>query len=212
MPDRPFPFDGVAPTMPAMSIETCPDAALTLRAPRHFVRPRLSWPPDAPYGGPIAVFLAEPGYSFEPADALCFDAGFVVLAIRTASEEIATVAVEWAADHAEQLGADADRLLVAGGRLAATAALHARDEGWPAVSRQLLIGPEPSGWPPRGVSLAGVAPATVVNARGYAARLREAGVDVEELSPEPMSFDSIRGLRSDDANHEEPQSDHHHRD
>jgi hypothetical protein len=192
-----------------MSIQTQRDADLTLRGPRYFVRPRLSWPPDAPYGRPIAVFLADPGASFEVADALCFDAGFVVLAIRTPSVEVATVAVEWAADHAEQLGADAERLLIAGGRLAATATLHARDQRWPFVSRQVLIGPERSGWPPRGVSLAGAAPATVVNASGYAARLREAGVDVEELSLEPMSFDWIRGLRSDDANHEEPQSDHH---
>jgi alpha/beta hydrolase fold len=209
MPDRPFPFRGGARTMRAMSTPTRPDAELTLRAPRSFVRPRLSWPPNGAYGGPIAVFLADARTSFDAADALCFDAGFVVLAIRTLSIEVATVAVEWAADHAEQLGANPERLLIAGGGLAAGAALHARDEGWPAVSRQLLIGPEQSGWPARGVSLAGAAAATVVNARGYAARLREAGVDVQELSLEPMSFDWIRGLRSDDANHEEPQSDHH---
>jgi hypothetical protein len=208
MTDRPFPFSRAAPTIPAMPIETQRDADLTLRGPRDFVRPRLSWPVDAPYGRPIAVFLADPGSSFEAADALCFEAGFVVLAIRTPSVEVATVAVEWAADHAKQLGADPERLLVAGGRLAATTALYARDQAWPVISRQVLIGPELSGWSPRGVSLTGVAPATVVNARGYAARLREAGVDVDELSLAPMSFDWIHGLRSDDADPEEPQSDH----
>ena len=46
------------------------------------------------------------------------------------------------------------------------------------------------GWPPAEEPLAGAAPATVVNARGYAARLREAGVEVQELLPgEPMTFD-----------------------
>jgi alpha/beta hydrolase fold len=194
--------------MPAMPIETQRDADLTLRAPRHFVRPRLSWPVDAPYGRPMAVFLADAGSSLEPADALCFEAGFVVLALRTPSVEAATVAVEWAADHAKQLGADPERLLVAGGRLAATAALHARDQAWPVISRQVLIGPERSGWSPRGVTLAGLAPATVVNAPGYAARLREAGVEVDELSLAPMNFDWIRGLRSDDDDYEEPQDDH----
>jgi hypothetical protein len=188
-----------------MSIE----ADLMLRGPRDFVRPRLSWPLDAPYGRPMAVVLADHELSFELADALCLEAGFVVLALRTDSAEVATIALEWAADHGSQLGADTGQLLVAGGRLAAAAALHARDQGWPFIARQLVVGPGLSGWPLNGGSLAGTAPATVVNAPVYARRLREAGVEVEELNlAGPMSFDWVRGLRGEDDDHEEPERDY----
>ena len=113
--------------------------------------------------------------------------------------------MEWAADHAHQLGADPDRLVVAGGGLAAAVALHARDEGWPPLSRQVLIGPDLTGWPRwTADSLSGVAPATVVNAPGYAARLRAAGVEVEERFPDrAMSFAWVRGLSTCNAEYEE---------
>jgi hypothetical protein len=189
-----------------MPTETRRDARLWLRGPREFVRPRLSWPLDSPYGRPMAVFLADIESSFAAADALCHDAGFVVLALRTDSPEVATVAVEWAGDHAEQLGADGGRLIVAGGRLAAEAALRARDEGWPPLRRQILIGPDLD----CGADLRGAAPATVVNAPDYADRLREAGVEVEELLDDPpMSFAWIAGLRNRDVDHEEPRNDEH---
>ena len=104
-------------------------------------------------------------------------------------------ALEWAGDHAASLGANPGRLFVAGGGLAATAALHARDEGWPPLARQLLSGPERSGWPPADASLAGVAPATVVDGPVYAGRLRAAGVEVEELPlAAPMSFERPAGI------------------
>jgi hypothetical protein len=205
MPDRPFPFSRDASTMPAMSIE----ADLALRGPREFLRPRLSWPVDSPYGRPIAVHLADPDSSFELADALCLEAGYIVLALRTPAVDVATIAVEWTADHARQLGGDPDQLLVAGGRLAAIAAVHARDEGWPFISRQVLIGPDIADWPLAGASLAGVAPATVVNAPRYASRLRDSGVEVVEIErADPMSLDWISGLRSDDDDYEEPESEH----
>ena len=189
--------------MPAMTTNAQLDADLSLRAPRRFVRPRISWPADAPDGSPIAVFLAEGDAGFDAADALCAD-GFVVLALPTAAFDVATIAVEWAADHAIHVGADADRLVVAGGGLAAAVALHARDEGWPRLARQVLIGPEGSGWPPLDADLSGAAPATVVDAPGYAARLRAAGVPVEELRPDPTtSFAWIRGLNTGNADHEE---------
>ena len=54
-------------------------------------------------------------------------------------------AVRWAADHAAQLGADAELLVVsgdsAGGNLAAVTAIRCRDEGGPRVRHQLLIYP-----------------------------------------------------------------------
>jgi hypothetical protein len=171
------------------------EADLSLRAERDFVRLRVSWPPDAPDGSPIAVFLADRDWSFDAATALCREGGFIVLALQTAALEVATIALEWAGDHGSSLGADADQLIVAGGGLAATAALHARDHGWPALSRQVLIGPDLSGAPPALASLAGVAPATVVDAHDYAGRLREAGVEVDEVSAEdPMNVDWIRTL------------------
>jgi hypothetical protein len=67
-----------------------------------------------------------------------------------------------------------------GGGLAAAAALRARDHGWPALTRQVRLRPDLAEWP-GGEPLAGVAPAIVVGARRYAARLREAGVEVEEV-------------------------------
>jgi acetyl esterase len=97
--------------------------------------------------------------------------------------------LEWAAEHAAELGADPGRLLVggqdAGGTAAAALALEARARGWPPVARQVLISAGPVA--PR--AAAGVAPATVVTVRHhsggdegrYAAWLRRAGVEVDEL-------------------------------
>jgi hypothetical protein len=174
------------------------EADLSLRAARDFVRLRVSWPPDVPDGSPVAVFLADRDSCFAAANALCREAGFLVLALQTAELDVATIALEWAGDHASSLGADPDQLIVVGGGLAATAALHARDHGWPALSRQVLIGPDLSGAPLALASLAGVAPATVVDAQDYARRLRAAGVEVDELSADdPMCADWIRTLRGD---------------
>jgi hypothetical protein len=169
------------------------EADLSLRTADDFVRPRVIWPPDPEDGSPIALFLWERASVFEAAHALCVDGGVIVMALQTTALDLATVALEWLGDHASLLGADPDRLLVAGGGLAAQAALHARDEGWPPLARQLLFGPQRSGWPPAGASLAGAAPATVVDAPEYASRLRDAGVEVEELAPaEPLRFDWLR--------------------
>jgi hypothetical protein len=190
-----FPFPAVAVHHLAMSTVAEREADLSLRTTQGFVRPRVWWPPDVADGSPVAVFLADDDAGLRAAHALCLEAGCVVLALRTAEPDVATIALEWAGDHASALGADPDRLLVAGGRLAAAAALDARDNGWPALSRQVLIGPERRGWPPAGASLAGAAPATVLNAPAYAARLREAGVDVEELRlAEPIGFDWMRDI------------------
>jgi hypothetical protein len=176
--------------MHGMAIALPREADLSLRSAREFVRPRVLWPPDAEDGQPVAVLLWERDSVHEVAEALCIEAGVVVLALQTTDLDVATVALEWAGDHAGLLGADPDQLIVAGGGLAARAALHARDEGWPPLSRQLLFGPERSGWPPADAALAGAAPATTIDAPIYAARLRDAGVEVEELPlAAPMSFE-----------------------
>jgi alpha/beta hydrolase fold len=172
------------------------EAELSLRATGDFVRPRVIWPRDAEDGSPVALFLWERDACFEAAHALSAEGGFVVLALQTDSLDLATIALEWAGDHAQLLGADPERLMVAGGGLAATAALYARDQGWPPLARQLLFGPEVSGWPPADAPLAGAAPALVVSACRYADRLRDAGVEVRELSlAEPMDFAWLRADR-----------------
>ena len=183
--------------MPVMSTLVQREADLSLRSAQDFVRPRVIWPRDPEDGSPIAVLLWERESVFDVAHALCVDAGVVVLALQTTAVDLATIALEWVGDHAQLLGADPDRVLVAGGGLAAKAALHARDQGWPPLARQLLFGAERSAWPRTGESLAGVAPATIVDAPDYASRLREAGVEIEELSPaEPLRFDWLAVRRS----------------
>jgi len=171
-----------------MSIEVQREAALSLREPGGIVRVRVSWPPPGSGdGGPVLVFLSDVDSSPEAVDALCrglcVEAGMLVLSLRTRAFDAATTALEWTADHAHQLGADPTRLLIGGvgtgGGLAAAVAAHARDLGWPPLTRQVLVRPDFSECPvPE--SLVGVAPATVVGARAYASRLEEAGVEVEE--------------------------------
>jgi acetyl esterase/lipase len=106
----------------------------------------------------------------------------------------ARTTVDWAADHAAELGADPRRLVVAawgtGAGLAAAVARHACEQGWPPLARQVLICPGQE--VPVPVGGAGMAPATVVaidpgpgdgrhDPGRYAARLRGAGVRVDEL-------------------------------
>lgn len=112
---------------------------------------------------------------------------------------------EWIAENTARLGGDPDHLLIggvgAGGALAAGVAVHAHASGWPQISRQVLICASPVPAP-----LPGVAPATVVtidnDPRGdggrYAAQLRDAGVQVDELrytAPDPESAAHIRDGR-----------------
>jgi hypothetical protein len=124
------PYQSRASTMAAM---LCHEADLALRGPTEFVRPRVSWPYEGRDGFPIAVFLLGPGAGQEAADALCTEEGFLVIALRTRSTEVAINAVEWVADHGRQLGGDPDHLVVAGGPLAAVVARHAAEQGWPEI-------------------------------------------------------------------------------
>lgn len=104
----------------------------------------------------------------------------------------AMAALGWAAEHAGELGADPGRLIVGGQRAGAEQAVRlavqARDGGWPALSRQVLVLPAFTSVSIAPSDLAGTAPATIVTtggredgARRYAAALREAGVQVREL-------------------------------
>lgn len=104
--------------------------------------------------------------------------------------EVATLG--WAAEHARELGAHPDRLVLggqlAGAALAARLAVDARDCGWPVVCRQVLVRPAFSDSCPAPSHLAGTPPATIVTTGSrrddgsrYAAKLRHAGVEVREL-------------------------------
>jgi acetyl esterase/lipase len=202
MRDRPFPFRASAATMPAMR-----HASLALREQRGIVRVRVNWPTldEKP---PVIVFVSGDDVRTDIVDAfcrgLCAEAGILVVSLRTACFDTATTTLEWTADHAEQLDADPAAVLIGGiGRgaaLAATVALGARRNGWPDLTRQVLIRPDFDAYPD---PLAGVAPATVVGISGYSDRLREAGVEVEQvgaicdLAPvlrRAMNSDRISGL------------------
>jgi hypothetical protein len=185
------------------------DASLALREQRGIVRVRVNWP-TVDEKPPVLVFLSSEDVRLETVDALCrglcAEAGVLVLSVRTACLDTATTTVEWTADHAEQLDGDPSSLLVGGiGRgaaLAAAVARGARGNGWPELTRQVLIRPDFADYPE---ALAGVAPATLVGLSGYSDRLRAAGVEVEQvgaicdLAPvlrRAMSLDRAAGLNT----------------
>ena len=113
--------------------------------------------------------------------------------------------LEWSADHAAELGADPNRLLLAGSGAGAAAAvvlaLRARDRGWPCIARQLLVlrggGSCPGDTCAAARSAidelptrAAAAPAIVAASEGRcgraAERLRARGIDVDEHSLEEL--------------------------
>jgi hypothetical protein len=100
---------------------------------------------------------------------------------------IELAALRWISEHVGDFGAKSDHILVAGGARAAILALAAREGGWPVLRRQLLVRPKFTAWHPMPRKVAGAPPATVVCAaelgdgRRYAARLRAAGVEVQEV-------------------------------
>ena len=113
-------------------------ADLRLRGRTGTVSVRVRWPGAAPAGpAPLIVFLpdAAPDGVDEADDVLCRDlcarAQMVVLCVPWAERrpgapgsplERAGLALEWCADHAGELGADPDRLVVAGRGAGAAAA------------------------------------------------------------------------------------------
>jgi hypothetical protein len=177
------------------------------------LRSRVYWPSSSVAGpAPLLVFLtaADAGTWCQELSA---SAGLVVLSVicgrpRPAGLHDAVAAAEWAAENTARLSADPRHLLVGGmgrgGTLAAAVALHARADGWPVFTRQVLICASPL--QPSPSSLAGVAQATAVTVEHdpggdegcYAARLRRAGVTVDELryaAPGPATAVRIRNGR-----------------
>jgi acetyl esterase/lipase len=134
--------------MAAMTVEVHRDASLALRERNGIVRVRVNWPSagdgETP---PVLVFLSDADVRTDTVDrlcrSLCAESHMVVLSVRTACLDTALTAVEWTADHATQLDADPDAVLVGGiGRgsaLAASVALSARENGWPELAGQVLL-------------------------------------------------------------------------
>ena len=188
-------------------------AELQLRGRAGTLQGRVYWPgPAAAPHGRLLVFWTMAGDGAWCRE-LSASADLVVLAVTCgrayrADLEQAVNAVEWAAENAARLGADAGELLVGGtgpgGTLAAAVARHARAAKWPAVGRQVLVCPSPVD--PMPASFADLAPATAVTVEHdpegdqgrYAALLRRDGVAVDELryaAPDPTSAVRIRDGR-----------------
>jgi acetyl esterase/lipase len=206
-------------TAPSARLSVPRVARLHLRSRAGALAATVAWP--APAERPPALLLFFPDAELPDvfSAALSRAAGVVVLtaAVRPAPYDLACTAFDdasavlgWAADHAEELDADPERLVVAGhgggAALAAAVTLHARDQWWPAISRQVLIHPDLDAWQAsvpyasslRAAPLEGAAPATIVSGTGddgrcLAARLREAGVEVEELTHDAAADAELPG-------------------
>jgi acetyl esterase len=181
-------------------------AALHLRSRGGVLPATVTWPATADGRPPaLVVFFADVARPDRFTSALAECAVVLTVVVHATPYDAATTAFDdasavlgWSADHAGELDADPDRLVVAGhaggAALAAAVALHARDQWWPAVAGQLLIEPDLDAWPAsvpyasslRETPLDGAPPATVVTGRRddgafLAERLRTAGVAVDEL-------------------------------
>jgi acetyl esterase len=119
---------------------------------------RIYWPNAEPGNLPIVVFYHGGGFALGDLDthdpvarahAVGADAIVVSVDYRLAPEHPfpagindCWAALQWTAEHADELGGDASRIAVAGdsagGNLAAVVAQRARDEGGPTLAFQLL--------------------------------------------------------------------------
>jgi acetyl esterase len=108
---------------------------------------RVYWPGQAAGPAPVLVFCIVGAGAETTCRRLSAEAGLVVLSVACdmAGRRDGTVVLEWAAEHAGELGGDPERLLVAGegagAMVAAAVALEARQQGWPAVTQLVLTDP-----------------------------------------------------------------------
>ncbi|MEV3904326.1 alpha/beta hydrolase [Mycobacterium sp. NPDC050551] len=142
------------PVLPELRVED-----RTVDGPAGPIPVRVYWPPEVSSARPpVLVWLHGGGWVVGDLDTYdntarqhAAGAGAVVVSVdyRLAPEHPYPAAVDdvwaatqWAAEHAGELGADGDRLAVAGdsagGNLAAVVAQLARDAGGPALCHQLL--------------------------------------------------------------------------
>jgi hypothetical protein len=119
------------------------DADLRLR---RGVDLRVTWPPSTREQPSLLVVLPVASRGAPIWRELCVRIPAVVLAVPAGRFAEASEALEWGADHAAELGADPQRLLLAadhgGAGLVAALARQARDRGWPSIARHVLIDPE----------------------------------------------------------------------
>jgi acetyl esterase len=118
-------------------------ADLQLRGNTSPLPVRVYWPAQsAPQPAPVLVFCVAGAGAGARAEAACRrlskDAGLVVLSVFcVAGAPDGTTVLEWAAEHAAELGGNPGRLMVggegAGGAVAAAVAARARMRGWPSV-------------------------------------------------------------------------------
>ena len=129
--------------MPSDASSLAQHAALRLRGG---VDVQVTWPPASPERPALLVVLVGESQDAPIWLELCVRIPAVLLTVRGMRFGEACEALEWGADHAEELGADPRRLLLAADRggagLVAALARHARDRGWPPVARHVLIDPE----------------------------------------------------------------------
>ena len=115
-------------------------ADLQLRGDTSPLPVRVYWPGQAASQPvPLLVFCMVGAGAEVSCQSLSEDLGLLVLAVSCPTgAQNGTTALEWAAEHAAELGGDAGRLLVAGqdtgSAIAATVASQARVAGWPAVT------------------------------------------------------------------------------
>lgn len=168
-------------------------ARLALRGATGRLWSDLHRPGGAP-GPPLLVFFPDAARPVVDPAALCRVAGVAVLVTRPVTVADAVTAVEWIADHAAELDADSARLLVGGERggaaLAAAAARHARDEGWPPLLGQLLVHPGPGAAP-----APDTAPPTVVATAG-ADPTHRIGAALRRLADHPQVRRAAPGRRT----------------
>ncbi|WP_027502209.1 alpha/beta hydrolase [Rhodococcus sp. UNC363MFTsu5.1] len=148
LPDQPEPVAEVA-----LRVVPGPGSDLPVR----IYRPAVTSDADVP----IVVFAHGGGFVFcdlDTHDGICRSmangVGAIVVSVDyrlapesrwpAAAEDVYAV-VAWAAEHGQELGGDAGRIVVAGdsagGNLAAVTALIVRDRGGPALAAQLLLYP-----------------------------------------------------------------------
>jgi alpha/beta hydrolase fold len=135
-----FPFPAREAQDAGMPFDAAQHADLRLRGG---VDVEVTWPPAPPEAPALLVVVTGASEVWQE---LSRRIPAVLLTVRGATFEGAREALEWGADHAHELGADPSRLLLgadrAGTGLAAAVARHARDRGWPAITRHVLIDPE----------------------------------------------------------------------
>ena len=170
-------------------------ATLSLRFGSVRVRARLYWPRATPAPSISVLFAGtrETAGADHLSHGLCVVARTVVLRLPADSSlDRELAALEWAAEHAAELGADPHRLIVGGhlegGARAARLAVESASRGWPRVARQVAVHPAfAAGQPlPGGIDSAPAATVVTTGDRTdggmrYAIRLRSSGVEVDEL-------------------------------